>query len=137
MGGYRSHVVAMERAGTTTTVELVVCPNWPHQSVPVSNCVHLVDCVNKKIPTGNIFFYFTRISIVIRVVNTVLFACKVQSQLRYVKNVTRMYRGANILDFNLDEIFVVLFCLFSLKQIQLIVFIKVIGSWGVIDLYIF
>ena len=55
MGGYRSHVVAMERAGTTTTVELVVCPNWPHQSVPVSNCVHLVDCVNKKIPTGNIF----------------------------------------------------------------------------------
>ena len=54
MGGYRSHMVCMERGGTTSQVELVLCPNWPHQSVPVSNCVHLVDCVNKKIPQGKV-----------------------------------------------------------------------------------
>ena len=74
MGGYRSHQVSMERAGKTTTVELVLCPNWPHQSVPVSNCVHLVDCVNKKIPTGKNFFrgrgYFLgAISVTRKVVN--------------------------------------------------------------------
>jgi hypothetical protein len=28
-------------------VQLIFCPNWPHQSIPVSNCVHLVDCVAK------------------------------------------------------------------------------------------
>jgi len=29
------------------SVQVVFCPNWPHLSVPVSNCVHLVDCVTR------------------------------------------------------------------------------------------
>ena len=72
MGGYRSHQVAIDKGGSggaagagsaatrgphTHSVELVLCPNWPHQSVPVSNCVHLVDCVNKKIPSGTDIFH--------------------------------------------------------------------------------
>ena len=28
-------------------VQVIFCPNWPHLSVPVSNCVHLVDCVSR------------------------------------------------------------------------------------------
>lgn len=28
-------------------VQLIFCPNWPHLSVPVSNCVHLVDCLTR------------------------------------------------------------------------------------------
>ena len=26
---------------------MIFCPNWPHLSIPVSNCVHLVDCVTR------------------------------------------------------------------------------------------
>ena len=34
-------------------MQLIFCPNWPHQSIPVSNCVHLVDCVAKLVdPKG-------------------------------------------------------------------------------------
>ena len=29
------------------SLQVVFCPNWPHLSVPVSNCVHLVDCVTR------------------------------------------------------------------------------------------
>ena len=28
-------------------MQLIFCPNWPHLSVPVSNCFHLVDCVTR------------------------------------------------------------------------------------------
>ena len=28
-------------------MQVVFCPNWPHLSVPVSNCVHLVDCITR------------------------------------------------------------------------------------------
>ena len=34
-------------AGPQLGVQLVLCPSWPHLSVPVSNCVHLVDCVTR------------------------------------------------------------------------------------------
>jgi hypothetical protein len=58
-GGYRSSRVNLAVTGgggdgcgdaaanEVRSVQLIFCPNWPHQSVPVSNCVHLVDCVAK------------------------------------------------------------------------------------------
>jgi hypothetical protein len=60
-GGYRSarinlsvigcDVAAAAAAGDdVTSVQLIFCPNWPHQSIPVSNCVHLVDMVAKLLP---------------------------------------------------------------------------------------
>jgi hypothetical protein len=51
--GYRSVFLSLQLAGgggaPATCVQLIFCPNWPHQSVPVSNCVHLVDCVAKQV----------------------------------------------------------------------------------------
>ena len=49
--GYRSAFLSLqlEGGGPATGVQLIFCPNWPHQSVPVSNCVHLVDCVAKQV----------------------------------------------------------------------------------------
>ncbi len=61
-GGYRSARVSLSVIGCdvaaaavgggddVTTVQLIFCPNWPHQSIPVSNCVHLVDMVAKLLP---------------------------------------------------------------------------------------
>jgi hypothetical protein len=61
-GGYRSACINLALIGQSAsgspvspandmrpsrTVQLIFCPNWPHQSIPVSNCVHLVDCVAK------------------------------------------------------------------------------------------
>ncbi len=52
LGGYRSTQLVLQCGDVTTSVQLISCPNWPHQSVPVSNCVHLVDCVNKQLTSG-------------------------------------------------------------------------------------
>jgi hypothetical protein len=60
-GGYRSARVNLSVIGCdvaaaaaggddVTSVQLIFCPNWPHQSIPVSNCVHLVDMVAKLLP---------------------------------------------------------------------------------------
>ena len=66
-GGYRSARVNLAVIGrgsqgapipptndvAAAEVQLIFCPNWPHQSIPVSNCVHLVDCVAKLVdPKG-------------------------------------------------------------------------------------
>ena len=52
--GYQSVCLLLEpaaaaaaTAGPQLGVQLVLCPSWPHLSVPVSNCVHLVDCVTR------------------------------------------------------------------------------------------
>ena len=49
--GYQSVCLLLEpsaaAAGPQLGVQLVLCPSWPHLSVPVSNCVHLVDCVTR------------------------------------------------------------------------------------------
>jgi hypothetical protein len=62
-GGYRSARISLSVIGCdvaaaaaagggddVTSVQLIFCPNWPHQSIPVSNCVHLVDMVAKLLP---------------------------------------------------------------------------------------
>jgi hypothetical protein len=48
-GGPATGVQPAGGGGPATGVQLIFCPNWPHQSVPVSNCVHLVDCVAKQV----------------------------------------------------------------------------------------
>jgi hypothetical protein len=48
-GGPAAGVQTAAGGGPATGVQLIFCPNWPHQSVPVSNCVHLVDCVAKQV----------------------------------------------------------------------------------------
>ena len=47
--GYQSKTLSLlsESDGRSSTVQLILCPSWPHKSVPVSNCVHLVDSVTK------------------------------------------------------------------------------------------
>lgn len=45
--GYQSVCLELELEDTKHTVQMIFCPNWPHLSVPVSNCVHLVDCVSR------------------------------------------------------------------------------------------
>ena len=53
--GYQSVCLQLEMrdngsgagSGESTSVQVIFCPNWPHLSVPVSNCVHLVDCVTR------------------------------------------------------------------------------------------
>ncbi len=49
VGGPAAGVQPAGGGGPATGVQLIFCPNWPHQSVPVSNCVHLVDCVAKQV----------------------------------------------------------------------------------------
>ena len=45
--GYQSVSLQLELEEMKHSVQIIFCPNWPHLSVPVSNCVHLVDCVSR------------------------------------------------------------------------------------------
>ena len=61
--GYQSVCLLLEpaaaaaaTAGPQLGVQLVLCPSWPHLSVPVSNCVHLVDCVT-RLAAGQLILY--------------------------------------------------------------------------------
>ena len=45
--GYQSVCLHLQLEEMKQTVQMIFCPNWPHLSVPVSNCVHLVDCVSR------------------------------------------------------------------------------------------
>ena len=45
--GYQSVCLQMEMEEVVHVVQMIFCPNWPHLSVPVSNCVHLVDCITR------------------------------------------------------------------------------------------
>ena len=45
--GYQSVCLQLEVEDMKHSVQIIFCPNWPHLSVPVSNCVHLVDCVSR------------------------------------------------------------------------------------------
>eukprot|EP00092_Neocalanus_flemingeri_P005720 GFUD01006160.1.p1 GENE.GFUD01006160.1~~GFUD01006160.1.p1 ORF type:complete len:1193 (+),score=156.97 GFUD01006160.1:67-3645(+) len=47
VSGYQSVCLQLEVCERKQSVQLIFCPNWPHLSVPVSNCVHLVDCVTR------------------------------------------------------------------------------------------
>jgi len=47
VSGYQSVSLQLEISEAKHIVQLVFCPNWPHLSVPVSNCVHLVDCIQR------------------------------------------------------------------------------------------
>ena len=47
VSGYQSVCLQLEVCESKQSVQLIFCPNWPHLSVPVSNCVHLVDCVTR------------------------------------------------------------------------------------------
>jgi len=50
--GYQAVSLRLETQGEQHSVQVVFCPNWPHLSVPVSNCVHLVDCVTRLAATS-------------------------------------------------------------------------------------
>ena len=45
--GYQSVSLQLQVEDMKHSVQIIFCPNWPHLSVPVSNCVHLVDCVSR------------------------------------------------------------------------------------------
>ena len=45
--GYQSVILELVVEELRHRVQIIFCPNWPHLSVPVSNCVHLVDCVSR------------------------------------------------------------------------------------------
>ena len=48
LSGYQAVSLSLELENKPPlAVQLIFCPNWPHLSVPVSNCVHLVDCVTR------------------------------------------------------------------------------------------
>jgi len=48
VSGYQAVNLCLEVDNETSLgVQLIFCPNWPHLSVPVSNCVHLVDCLTR------------------------------------------------------------------------------------------
>jgi len=48
VSGYQAVSLSLQVEGKPVqAVQLIFCPNWPHLSVPVSNCVHLVDCLTR------------------------------------------------------------------------------------------
>ena len=47
VSGYQSVCLQLEVCESKQSGQLIFCPNWPHLSVPVSNCFHLVDCVTR------------------------------------------------------------------------------------------
>jgi len=48
VSGYQAVSLCLELDNKSSlAVQLIFCPNWPHLSVPVSNCVHLVDCLTR------------------------------------------------------------------------------------------
>lgn len=48
LSGYQAVSLSLELENKPPlAVQLIFCPNWPHLSVPVSNCVHLVDCITR------------------------------------------------------------------------------------------
>jgi protein tyrosine phosphatase len=49
VSGYQSVSLGLDMEGRPgqALTQLIFCPNWPHLSVPVSNCVHLVDCLTR------------------------------------------------------------------------------------------